>query len=94
MHDSFPIQNERVAYTVVDEEAVLVSPVDSSMYWLNLVASRIWLMADGRHSMQEIANALCVEFDVDCDTALRDASAMINSFTTKQLMTLSAVDAQ
>jgi hypothetical protein len=92
MLNSFPIQNERVAYTVVDEEAVLVSPVDSSMYWLNLVASRIWVMADGRHSVAEIANELCAEFDVDYDSALRDVSAMVNSFTAKKLMTLSDGD--
>lgn len=94
MNKSFPIQNERVAYTVVDEEAVLVSPVDSSMYWLNPVASRIWEMSDGRHSVTEMANELCTEFDVDYDSALRDTSAMIDSFTAKQLMTLSDGDAR
>ncbi len=88
MRDQFPIQNQNVAYTVIEEQAVLVSPEDSSMYWLNPVASCIWERVNGRNSIETIAQAVCNEYEIDFETALRDATSMIEAFTAKQLIFL------
>ncbi|MEM7117497.1 MAG: PqqD family protein [Chloroflexota bacterium] len=86
MNEVVPIQNQNVAYTIIEEEAALVHPVDSSLYWLNPVATRIWELSDGQNSIAAIADALCQEFDVDQETALADALKMIESFRAKQLI--------
>lgn len=80
-----PLQNQKVAFTVIDEEAALVHPVDSSLYWLNPVATRIWQLADGQNSAEEIAGQICAEFDVEYDVALADVRQMIDAFEEKAL---------
>jgi hypothetical protein len=87
MTNKNPQQNESVAYRVLDESAVLVSPLDSSLYWLNPVASRIWELADGTRNTEAIAEALCEEFEVDPATALRDTEGMVAEFVEKNLLT-------
>lgn len=86
MNEVIPIQNQNVAYTIIEEEAALVHPTDSSLYWLNPVATRIWELSDGQNSVSAIAAALCQEFEVDPETALDDALKMIESFHAKQLI--------
>ena len=86
MSDTIPIQNEHVAYTTIDDQAVLIHPDDSSMYWLNPVASHIWSLADGEHTAREIADLLCVEYQVEPETALKDTKEMIRAFVEKRLL--------
>ena len=86
MTEALPIQNEKVAFTVIEGEAALVNPEDSLLHWLNPVATRIWELSDGQHSTQEIADILCQEFEVDYETALQDATKMIEAFRAKHLI--------
>ena len=88
MTNAYPQQNKEIAYTVIDEQAVLVNPSDSAMYWLNPVASLIWENANGTNSPAAIAQTICDAFDVDQATALRDVEAMIAAFAEKQLFLL------
>lgn len=89
MSNKVPIQAEQVAYRVVEDSAVLVSPEDSQLYWLNPVASRVWELADGQNSIEDIAALLCQEYEVDRETAVRDTEEMVETFTAKQLFSQS-----
>lgn len=75
------VQNEKVAYRVIEGSAVLVNPESSSLYWLNAVATRIWELADGRNSAEQMALVLCEEFEVDLETAIRDTEKMVRKFS-------------
>jgi len=88
MREQRPRQNESVAYRVIDDAAVLVRPDDSSLYWLNPVATRIWELADGTKSVEAIAHTLCEEFEVDRPTALRDTQHMVSAFVERNFLTL------
>ena len=88
MSESKPRQNESVAFRVIDDAAVLVSPHDSQLYWLNPVATRVWELADGSRSVETIAEALCDEFEVDLSTARRDIGNMISAFAEKNLLSV------
>lgn len=88
MSNGIPVQNQKIAYRVIDGSAVLVNPEDSTLYTLNEVATRIWELSNGQNTLEEIATAICQEFDVDFDTALRDTKQTIESLTAKQLFTL------
>lgn len=90
MIETTPIQNQNVAYTVIDGEGALIDPQDSSLFWLNPVATRIWELADGQQTTREIANILCQEFEVDYETAVRDTQQMIEAFTNKRLFVVTS----
>ena len=92
MTDAIPIQNEHVAYTIVDGSAVIVSPKDSKLYWLNDVATQIWKLADGNRSVGVIAEELCTEYEVDATTALRDAAEMVEAFGAKNMFKFSGAE--
>lgn len=67
------IQRQKdVAWRMIDGEAVIVTPADSTMHTLNDVGTRIWELMTGNRSLQEVANILCTEFDVDKDRAEKD----------------------
>jgi methyltransferase-like protein len=62
-----------IAWRIVDEEAVLVNVKKDEVIHLDPVASFIWSKMDGQASMQEIADAVVEEFEVDLETALADS---------------------
>ena len=80
MTTTIPTQSEDIAFTVMDEEVVIIDPRESHLYWLNPVASRIWTLADGSRCVAAIADVLTDEFDVTPETALRDTQDMVQRF--------------
>ncbi|GAG37963.1 unnamed protein product [marine sediment metagenome] len=62
-----------IAWRIVDEEAVLVNVKQDEVIHLDPVGSFIWSKMDGQAPMQEIADAVVEEFEVDLETALEDA---------------------
>ena len=83
------LQNEKVAYRVLEGSAVLVSPEDSLLYKLNPVATRIWELADGKNTIEAVSKVLSREFEVDQVTALRDTERMVREFKKNNLFSLS-----
>jgi pyrroloquinoline quinone biosynthesis protein D len=67
-----PAKNARTAGRVVDGKALIVVVDQRELHTLNAVATRIWELCDGR-SVGEIADAISAEFEVDRESALRDA---------------------
>lgn len=90
MREVNPEQSPDVAFRVIEGAAVLVVPEDSSLYWLNPAATCIWQQADGRRSVEAIADGLRAEFDIDAETALRDTVEMVEAFTASGLFTVAA----
>jgi GeoRSP system PqqD family protein len=66
-----PIKNPRVAARIVEEEALVVVIDQKQLHALNRVGTRVWELCDGR-SVDEIAEVLVAEFEVEGDTAQRD----------------------
>jgi hypothetical protein len=61
-----------VAWRMIDGEAVIITPADSTMHTLNDVGTRIWELMTGTRSLREVAGVLCTEFEVDRDRAEKD----------------------
>jgi hypothetical protein len=61
-----------VAARMIGGEMMIMSGRDSSLFSLNETASTLWQAADGMTTVDQIARAICREFEVDPDTALRD----------------------
>jgi hypothetical protein len=85
----FVMRGERLAARKVGGEMVILSADDSSLFVLNEVGTAIWEAADGRTSLEAIADGVCREFDVDLDTAQRDVSEFVTALAAAGVVSLS-----
>ena len=77
-NESFKIRTD-VRYRLIREEAVVLKQEEGETLVLNEVASRILQLLEEEKSIEEIAEQLLVEFEVDPEDLLADVS----SFTTE-----------
>jgi hypothetical protein len=73
----FVVRGEKLAARKVGGEMVILSAEDSSLFVLNEVGTIIWEAADGRTSIQAIAEAVSADYDVDPGTALADVTEFV-----------------
>ena len=77
----------KLAARKVAGEVVILRADDSSLYVLNPVATAVWEAADGRTPLDVVVrDVICREFDVDSETALRDASELIVALAEQGLL--------
>ena len=72
--------------TVLGGEAVVISPDENTVRMLNDAGSRIWELADGTRTLDEIAAALAAEFEVDQTHARASTAAFVNELVGKDLL--------
>ena len=85
----YPMRNLRVATRTIDGQAVVVSSDDATLHSLNEVGTIIWEMADGNTSMAEIAEKLCVRYEIDHEQALRDIEDFCGQLEEKSILNIS-----
>jgi hypothetical protein len=83
------VPGDKLAARKVGGEMVILSAEDSSLFLLNEVGTAIWEAADGRRSIQAIADALCAEYDVDAAMALADVTEFIDALAAAGIVSLS-----
>ncbi|MEA3335294.1 MAG: PqqD family protein [Chloroflexota bacterium] len=81
-----PIRTDDMAFRVFGDEAVVISPAESKVRMLNSPASRIWQLADGTRTIDEIATAVTLEYDVDLPAARKDVSRFVEELVDKGLL--------
>lgn len=82
-------RSERVAARTLGDETFIVSPSDSTLHRLpNQVATRIWQLADGRHTLRQIHRQLCEEYQVEPEVAERDMEEFVATLTARGLARL------
>jgi hypothetical protein len=73
-----PLRHPGVESRELGREITLVAPGESPVSReLNEVASRIWELCDGRHTVEQIADVIVEEFEVDAATARRDTAEFV-----------------
>jgi len=85
----YPKKAEHAVWRVIDNEAVIVSPMDSDVTILDEVGTSIWELMDGSRDIRGIAKEVCGEFEVSMDTAKGDIEEFIEDLTDKKLITVS-----
>jgi hypothetical protein len=85
----FVVRGDRLAARKVGGEMVILSADDSSLFVLNELGTAIWEAADGRTSLDAIADSVCLEYDVDRETALRDVEAFVSDLAAAGVVTTS-----
>jgi Coenzyme PQQ synthesis protein D (PqqD) len=91
MSDKYIARSTAIAARVLDEEMVIMSAVDSTLFSLTGVAAVIWQAADGQTPLSEIVrDQVCAVFDVAPDEAYRDAEAFVEELARHGILQISA----
>ncbi|MCZ7574613.1 MAG: PqqD family protein [Ardenticatenaceae bacterium] len=84
--DRKPAHHPQTASRVFAGEAVIITPAENMVRLLNPVGSRIWELADGMGTPEQITLALADEFDVDLSAARRSVAAFLEELSGKELL--------
>jgi hypothetical protein len=92
MSDSlYLLRAENVAARRIGDELMIMSARDSSLFSLNETAAILWDAADGHTELAEIvARDICPLFEVDAETALRDARELALQLAERGILQVSA----
>ncbi len=87
MSDVFIARASAVASRILDGEAIIMSIRNSTFFVLDEVGTVIWNAADGRTPLAAIvAQQVCQEFDVNYDTAYRDARDLVEDMAAQGIL--------
>lgn len=81
-----PVHSGNVASRVYGNDAVIISPDEGVVRMLNPTATRIWELADGSRSVNEIAAILTAEFDVELPQARQSVIRLLTELADRQLI--------
>ncbi len=84
-------RSSQIAARKLDDEMMIMSAVDSTLFTLNKTATIVWEAADGSSSLEEIVERrICSQFDVTFNEALRDAEECVHQLAEFGILVLSA----
>ncbi len=87
MNTQLPARNdEKIAWRIVDHQAVVLSLEDKQIRGLNPVGTRIWELIDGKTTFDQIARIISREFDISPAQAMQDTQEFINQLVEKGLI--------
>lgn len=90
MSQKYIAKSTAIAARMLGGEMMIMSAVDSTFFTLNPVATLIWQAADGRTPLSEIvATKVCKEFDVEPETAERDAEQFVSELSQHGILLVS-----
>ena len=84
--DSRPTPNALVLGRQLENEAVLVLPDQGEAKVLNEVGAQIWQLADGRHTVREIAATVSAGYRVAPSVAEADTLEFVAQLAAKGLL--------
>ena len=79
-----------VTSRTLDNEAVLVHAEQKKVTVLNAVGARLWELADGQRSIEEMARVIAVEYEVSQVKAESDALAFCQDLAGRGLLTFNS----
>lgn len=83
-----PVPNQEFCVRQVGDELVFLAEDGDQFISLNPVGSFIWEQIDGLHSLQQILDILCHEYEVSEEVALADLQEFVAQLQTQGLLTL------
>ncbi len=91
MSEKYIARSPAVASRRFDDEMIVMSSVDSTLFNLSEVAAVIWQAADGQTPLSVIVrDRVCAAFDVAPDEAYRDADAFVEDLASHGILQVSA----
>ncbi len=82
-----PFRKEGVQETEIDQELILSDPDTGKIHILNETSKLIWLLADGRHTVNEIENEIRQRFSsINDHNIVKDIERFIEELKQKELL--------
>jgi hypothetical protein len=79
-----------IAARSLDNEMIIMSARDSTLFTLNEVASEIWQAADGRTALDDVVrDRLCAKFQTEPAAAYADAEAFCRELAEHGILLIS-----
>ena len=85
-NQSKPVHHPRIASRIYSGEVVIINPDLNRVQLLNTVGSRIWELADGSRSVNEIITILTEEYDVEEEQARQSVTIFLQGLEEKGLI--------
>ena len=83
-------RSRKIAARLIGDEMMIMSGSDSTLFTLNPTATLLWQAADGVTPLEDIVERhICATFDIDPDTALQDAEAMVADLASHGVLAVS-----
>jgi hypothetical protein len=79
-------RNPQTAGRVIDGQAFVVTPDDNKLHTLNGAATTLWTLAGTGISVDDAAEALCSEYEIDRETAGKDAAEFLEDLRGRQIL--------
>jgi hypothetical protein len=79
-------RNPQTAGRVIDGQAFVVTPDDNKLHTLNGAATQLWVLAANGISADDAATALVNEYEIDRETAQRDAAECLDDMVARQIL--------
>ena len=79
-------RNPQTAGRVIDGQAFIVTPDDNKLHTLNGAATQLWVLAASALTADDAATALCAEYEIDPETAARDAVSCLEDMVARQIL--------
>jgi glycerol-3-phosphate O-acyltransferase len=83
---AYPRAQENVIGRSIEKEAVLVLPQRGEIKVVNEVGALIWQLCDGQHSVAQIAETVCQQYDVTPEQAERDTCAFLDALAQRAMI--------
>jgi len=71
--------NEGIVWRVIDDEVIVLSPVNVSMHALTGCGSRIWGLIEDENDIAAVVETICKEYDVAPEQAEKDVTGFIRN---------------
>ncbi len=90
MSEKYIARSRAVAARLLDDEMIIMSAADSTLFTLSDVATIIWQSADGRTPLSSIVrDRICREFEVASEDAYRDAETFTEQLASHRILLIS-----
>lgn len=81
-----PTRASETASRVFGNDGVVISPKEGIVRMLNPTATRIWQLADGSRSVEEIAAVLADEYGIQPEHAFRSTTRFLAELSERELI--------
>lgn len=88
-----PVPNLDFCVREVGEETVFLAESGDQVLSLNEMGSYIWQQMDGNHTLRDILDIICHEYEVDEPQARQDLELFVEQLLAEKLISLEATDA-
>lgn len=88
MQDNKPFRNRNMLFTNIKDGILVIDPPTQKSYKLNETEAAIWVHSDGRRTVDQIAEAICKEYDASFETVREDVIQALEDLVKKGLIIL------